>query len=247
LDPENLSYYNDLGVAYEKVGLHDKAIETMLAKEKIKPGAYETYSNLGTFYILAGDFKQGLPWIDKALAINPDAHFGRERYQKWLVEYAIARGVDGKFSLPLQNDRGNAQTGPRTFGEFLSKKLGQDRLSLADTQSAIKGVLGMMRFANHENPLLLEALGQLLVTQHSERLAACAYLKASNVVADESARQAYRELAREAIKLQNDNETHKRLQLSEVDAAFDIELRHADTWYTQLRDSEIRWIREGKD
>lgn len=81
-DPKNVSYYDDIAVSYEKLGQHDKAIETILAKEEIQPGLYETYSNLGTFYILAGDFEKGLPYIDKALAINPDAHFGREKYQK---------------------------------------------------------------------------------------------------------------------------------------------------------------------
>src|SRR5262245_42838018 len=95
-DPKNLAYHDDLAVAYHKTGQHDKAVETILAKEKIKPGLYETYSNLGTFYILNGEFKKGLPYIDRALEINPDAHFGRERYQKWLVEYALTRKSDGK-------------------------------------------------------------------------------------------------------------------------------------------------------
>jgi tetratricopeptide (TPR) repeat protein len=80
-EPKNLTYLDDLAVAYEKVGDHDKAIETILKKEEIQPGIYETYSNLGTFYILTGEFEKGLPFIDKALAINPDAHFGSEKYQ----------------------------------------------------------------------------------------------------------------------------------------------------------------------
>src|SRR5262245_21343336 len=63
-NPTNLELYDDLAVAYEKTGQHAKAIETILAKEKIQPGLYTTYSNLGTFYILAGDFEKGLPSID---------------------------------------------------------------------------------------------------------------------------------------------------------------------------------------
>jgi hypothetical protein len=55
-DPKNVGLYDDIAVAYEKLGQHDKAIETILAKEEIQPGLYETYSNLGTFYILAGGF-----------------------------------------------------------------------------------------------------------------------------------------------------------------------------------------------
>src|SRR5687768_4983213 len=33
-EPDNLAYHDDLGVAYDKTGQHDKAIETMLAKDK---------------------------------------------------------------------------------------------------------------------------------------------------------------------------------------------------------------------
>jgi len=78
-EPNNLAYHDDLAVAYSKVGRTNEAIATIEAKEKIKPGLYETYANLGTFYILAGDLEKGLPYIDQALAINPDAHFGREK------------------------------------------------------------------------------------------------------------------------------------------------------------------------
>lgn len=90
-ETSNAGLYDDLAVAYQKTGQTDKAIETMLAKEKKFPGLYETYSNLGTFYILKGEFAKGLPYIDQALTINPDAHFGREKYQKWLVEYAMTK------------------------------------------------------------------------------------------------------------------------------------------------------------
>src|SRR5262245_22159446 len=57
-DPKNLAHHDDLAVAYQKVGQHAKAVETILAKETIQPGLYETYSNLGTFYILNGDLKE---------------------------------------------------------------------------------------------------------------------------------------------------------------------------------------------
>jgi len=52
-DPDNLALYDDLGVAYDKTGQHDLAIQTMLDKDKRKPGLYETEANLGTFYIHA--------------------------------------------------------------------------------------------------------------------------------------------------------------------------------------------------
>ena len=93
-EPDNLALYDDLAVAYSKLGQQDKAIETILLKEQKHPGLYETYANLGTFYIFVGEWEKSAETIDKALAINPDAHFGRERYQKYLVEYVLKRHRD---------------------------------------------------------------------------------------------------------------------------------------------------------
>src|SRR5687768_8180618 len=80
-DPANLAAYDDLAVAYEKLGDPDRAIEVMLRKDQLRPGEYTTEANLGTFYLHKGDFENGVAHIKKALAINPDAHFGRENYQ----------------------------------------------------------------------------------------------------------------------------------------------------------------------
>src|SRR5262249_50253436 len=163
--------------------------------------------------------EQGLPYLDKALALNPDAHFGRERYQKWLVEYALTRRKGGKLALPLRlniEDARKAQVAANFHG-FLAQCLGQARLSLEDMQKAVKGVLGMMRFANHANPLLLEALGDLLSSPRYEsadakRLAARAYLKAAYGAEDAATKQAYRDLAKQALSMQTpDPNTHNQL------------------------------------
>ncbi len=255
-DPSNLGYRDDLAVAYEKTGRHAEAVETILAKEKTKPGEYETYSNLGTFHILAGDFEAGLPYIDKALAINPDAHFGRERYQKWLVEYALERKRQGKIEFPLQGRPAApvpaVPPGAGAFHAFLEQRLGRGQLSVEEVQKAAKGVLGMMRFANHDNPLLLEALGDLLL--HSEPhvdaklLAARCYLKASYEVQDEAARQAYRALAERALHMQTVGPFGtSQLTLADLESEFKAELADADRWYAELKEREIGWIRDGKD
>lgn len=250
-DPVNLGFYDDLGVAYEKIGQRVKAIEVMEAKEKIKPGLYETYSNWGTFYILAGELELGLPLIDKALAINPDAHFGREKYQKWLVEYALSRKHDGKITFPLRGNTPETDVG-QGFYTFLTAKLGQDDVSEPDLQSAVKGLLGMMRFANHENPLLLETLGDLLSeyqeSTDAKQLATRCYLKASYVVADSAAQRAYRGYAAKAIELQlNQAAIHTPLELSQLERQFQIELADANRWYATLRDNEIGWIQHSDD
>lgn len=235
--PDDPDLLDDLGVAYEKTGQHAKAVETMLAKEKAHPGRYETYSNLGTFHILAGDFDQGLPLIDKALAINPDAHFGRERYQKWLVEYAqTRRGSDGQIRFPLSRPYSD------NFHKFVEDKLGR-QMNAEDTESAAKGVLGMMRFANYDNPLLLEALGDLLnedLQTTPKQLVARCYLKASYAF-DDDTRAEYRELAQAALTFQEGE------SLESVEEAFKYELTDAQKWFAELSELESKWIDGGLD
>src|SRR4051794_11504813 len=105
-DPNHLAAYDNLAVAFEKLGRPDEAIALMLKKEKLKPGEYTTEANLGTFYLHTGDFENGIAHIRKALEINPDAHFGREKYQLMAAEYLLEAKRDpslldlGSFVLP---------------------------------------------------------------------------------------------------------------------------------------------------
>jgi tetratricopeptide (TPR) repeat protein len=258
-DPKNLAYYDDLAVAYDKTGNHDKAIETMLAKEKLQPGPYETYANLGTFYFHSGKLEDGLPYIDKALAINPDAHFGRERYQKWLVEYVISRRKEGKVPLPLQKVPDYPDSDPKGFTAFVASRLEPSQrnplttLTPEATEAAIKGVLGMMRFGKHDAPVLLEALGDLLaphpyMRESAKRLSARCYLKASYAVTDEQSKADYRKLAEQALMLQlKDGLTHTQLKLSDLEQDFQIQLANAEEWYAALKGRELTWIRDSTD
>ena len=125
---------------------------------------YETAANLGSFYIHAGQRDKGLSLIDKALQINPDAHFGREKYQRLFVEYVMTRGRNGVTPLPLGDaiDKPFVREGRGSFLQFVVQKQGTRNLDEPQRQAAVKGILGMMKFSNHEAPMLLEALGELL-------------------------------------------------------------------------------------
>jgi hypothetical protein len=195
-----------------------------------------------------------LPYIDKALAINPDAHFGREQYQKWLVEYEIEKRKDQELlSSHEGKDVDSHSKGlARDFRAFVTEKLGKGALSVEDVQAAVKGVLGMMRFADHENPLLLAALGELLTSTHdtkdAKRLSVRSFLKASYVSKDEKSQDVYFERARWAMVFQADGHTNKKgTEFEDVIADFAVELQEAKEWYADLKQKELNWIREGDD
>ena len=240
-EPHNLALLDDIAVAYDKLGRRDEALEWIGRKETMQPGSYETIANRGTILIHRGDLEAGLRDLERAIEINPQAHFGREIYQAEVVRYILSRRVDGKLTLPLR--RGN-----EGFAEFLTRK--QDRyraLSGKDRDAAVKGILGMMRFGDHTSPVLLESLGDLLSSggpkENASALASRAYLKASYQTVGTPAAAAYRQLAANAGRF----EGNRYPPLAEIEAQFKRELADASSWYDALVADERRWIASAAD
>jgi tetratricopeptide (TPR) repeat protein len=248
-------------------GQHGKAIETAQETERLRPGRYETAANLGTFYFHAGKLEEGIPHIDRALKINPDAHFGREKYQKLLVQYVIAKRKGGPLKLPLAEVTGHSETGRENSsacnvevkGTFAGTLLPREHVNWLTTEEAapaIKGILGMMKFGKHDAPVLLEALGTLL-TQGEEdpkgdakQLAARAFLRASYEVPEGPARVSYRRMAARALYMQVHRTGTRPVgddMLAAVELDFQKELEEARAWYADLHERELSWIRDGKD
>ncbi len=248
--PDDPALYDDLSVALEKLGRGEEAIEVARQAEAKWPDRYEVQANLGTFLLHAGRFEEGLRHIDRALQINPDAHFGREVYQKALVEYLIAKGGP-KPSLPLATaDEMGRLSGD--FAKFLAARLpgAPAKLPAAARKRALKGVLGMMRFGNHDSPILLEAAAHLLSDdpfQHKEdakQLAARAYLRAAQA-RPESA-EAYRALAAAVMKTQTARR-EQPMPLARIEEALAAELVVAEREAAAVVADEARWIAEGVD
>ena len=261
-DEKQPALYDDLAVAYEKTGQTQKAIELTLKLEELFPGRYETAANLGTFYIHSGQFEEGLKHIVRALEINPEAHFGRERYQKLLVEYVRSKQLeDGPIPLPLEPDPENYF--PVGFAAFVLSARDIDFKTSAnqgrvanELSRARKGVLGMMRFGDHTSPVLLEALADLLVAafdreKDAKQLATRALLRASQAVEGE-ARQAYRSKADRYLKMQLRppelaEKDYDQMLLTDVENHLADEVKDADAWFAQVAANESRWVAEGSN
>lgn len=166
-EPNNLAYYDDLAVSYEKSGDTPKAIETLTAMYQKAPNRYEILANLGTFYIHNKQYAKGLELLKKAIIINPDAHFGREVYQIKLVEYLLKENPNGAITFPIQKSK-------TTFADYLLIDLNKeakestspslDKELDSETVEILKaliGVGGMLKFSNSDSPVLLEAMGDL--------------------------------------------------------------------------------------
>ena len=128
---------------------------------------------------------------------------------------------------------------PRGFAAFAITK-GLDR------EAALKGLLGMMKFGQPDHPILLEAVGDVLIWDRriradGKRLAARAYLRASQSAQDPKAAAAYR--ARAALALVG----HKGLTLAAVETAYARERRRGERFQARVAADEAKWIAAGVD
>ena len=237
--PDDPALLDDLAVAYAKTGDVARAIATMQrAWSGERVHRYETAANLGTFAMMAGDPDDAIRWLTRALELNPAAHFGRERYQLWLIEYA--RQLPGERPV-------------RSFFAFVMQKANATTREAQDAElpKAIAGLLGIMRFADHTDPTLLAALGDLLLDGHTyafedaKQLAARAYLRAGGAAAGLPAAEWARTQARRALDMQTIEGTDDQMSLAQVEAELGSELAEADAWYAGIHDKELEWIRTG--
>jgi hypothetical protein len=97
----------------------------------------------------------------------------------------------------------------------------------------------MMRFGHYDSPILLEALGDLLLFDEeldgSKMLAARAYLKASYETSDSIKSAEYREKAAQSLEMQMSR------KLPEIEADLKLEIEQADKFFNQISLDEKAW------
>ena len=267
---DQASYYDDIAVAHDKLRQDDQAIEWMHKKaakfNDSVDNRYKTAANLGTFYLHSRQLDKGIEQLELAIQINPNAHFGRERYQLYLAKYIklrLANGhlSDGQLILPLRYDHNHdssqdiQQDHPhkqvRDFG--VAVVYFDDgtfrRIDEKQTADAVTGILGMMRFGHYDSPVLLECLGDLLsetssVNQNSAyTIAARAYMRAADLLPqeDEVSRDKYHELVNRVMHFK-ENQDQK-----DIRHFLKLELAEANEYYRQIVADEELWISQNAD
>ena len=87
------------GVALMRLGRFSEARTVMDRRAEADPEAYASHANLGTLLTFTGSYEAALKHVDKALAVEPDAHFGRERYHRLLLVFLQRVAADSNASM----------------------------------------------------------------------------------------------------------------------------------------------------
>ncbi len=174
--PFDVAALDDKAIALLKLGRLEESRAVMLKLEEADPEGYGTHANLGTLQTFTGAYEQALVHIDRAMAIEPQAHFGRERYHRQLVVF-LAAGQKDPAQLARGNFLGLELSEAQRFGGSPAAfaAAGQDPAAF-DALVSMIAVYG----ADHMSHLYF-ALGDLLALHGDLRLAWSAYKRASEL------------------------------------------------------------------
>jgi hypothetical protein len=155
-DPDNWGAYDDAGVACDRLGRGDEAIAWMERKRErldkadatnatIRDHRYLYLAYLGSFWAhrwfrqgadrnRIQDMKKGRDFTNAAIDLNPDAHFGRERYQlmymDWIIDPPDLTG-EKVYILP-------------SFLDQVFRQSRSERWSFRQAEDAVTGLCGLI-------------------------------------------------------------------------------------------------------
>jgi len=186
--PGSLDLYDDAGVACSRLGKHDESIAWMEKKKAVldakpaedsKEDRYRYLSNLGTFHLIRwitrpeevrstdlADLKTSETFIAQALELNPNAHFGREKFQLMLIRWLLAPapGEDSYGDLNFLNVDAMLRTNPA--GVQIPREL--------NLEEARKGITGLIQLGAAWQSI--DTFQALRLGLHSEKMAFLAHL-----------------------------------------------------------------------
>ncbi|MCC7495521.1 MAG: hypothetical protein IT204_24435 [Fimbriimonadaceae bacterium] len=187
-EPTTPTAFDDLAVAVERLGDPRRAASLMVEKERRWPGQYTTWANYGTFLAHAGRLDEAAVALERALAINPQAHFGRERYQLLAVRYFLdaqrhpavltSRCCLG-FEFSERLGEAFRLSAPRELDDRTRPTQQRHVLERLNLQPDVyDGLIGMMVIAQQDPPEFYYVLGELLAARGDRRMAWHAYQRA---------------------------------------------------------------------
>lgn len=130
-------WWNDLAGAHLRLGQAQEAVDLLEPVLKKFDTNYGVHANLGTAYHLLHRYKEAEREIARDLEINPDAHFGLEKYHLALLQY-LTRDTNYQYRHVYVDEftgsflQGSTRTYPSRSATFLNTN---------DTNAALRAEL----------------------------------------------------------------------------------------------------------
>lgn len=176
-DPHSLWALDMAGVAQIHLRKLADAEKTLLHRLEVAPGAYATHANLGTLYTFTGQFELALANIDAAMKLEPQAHFGREKYHRAFVVFLATLAKEpGKhetenfLGVPVTDEDRQKGSLERFDSVMTPRGFGREAFDAIDAMITVYGA--------NDNPHLFAAAGDLLALYGKHALATAAYMRA---------------------------------------------------------------------
>ena len=161
------------GLSLLHLGRLEEAEAVARQRFAIAPDAYASHANLGTVLTFTGDYAEALVHVDAAMAIEPEAHFGREKYHRALVGF-LARVAEDPTLASRENFLGlTLEPRQRTNGSRAQFDALGLEVQAFDALVAMLTVYGADGVAE-----IYLSLGELLAVYGHPRLAYTAYRQA---------------------------------------------------------------------
>ena len=126
--PEAGELHNNMGLAYQRLGMFEKAVEQYRMAIGKGAGGSSAFTNMGTVFLEKGDYKTALKWFLDALEINPYdsaaitnagfAYFDTADYRRSVEMHKRALSVN-PYSINAHYGLGLAYEGSGDYGKAL--------------------------------------------------------------------------------------------------------------------------------
>jgi hypothetical protein len=233
--PGDLSLYDDAGVACDRLGRHDEAILWMSRKRTVldtldspdNEHEYRYLANLGTFHIHRWlsegadrtdmqDTMRARDLIAAAMDLNPEAHFGRERYQLLAIEWLI--GLD-------EYQDGESQTILHRIPKYRNPHgTSRNELTGLGYDDAVEGLTGLIALGNAWRSLDVPNALAYALSDRGDHILAMVCMQRLNELYESGARSL--------------NPDFNYTLLGRVPGSYEVEPEYGaqiDAWYLQAR------------
>ena len=262
--------YDNAAVACDRLGRDDDAIGWMMKKKEAMDAEgsespalvnhrYRYLANIGTFYVHRwfgrganrgdmSDIQQGIQLIQAAITLNPDAHFGRERYQLLAMRWIMQPPTDGiddagaMFELPTifcADEKYRSQIDAR--GRHVSGDLKDAGLA-----NAVQGLTGLIALGNAwESVDVFYALASALSDQQDSSLARLAELRCMELI--RNGKKSAHPSSPSGDDLAKLIELHGYIarDVPDIDAYFQRARTAAESWHAHRMEFMLRQLNAG--